>query len=200
MPSSLDVRRLRPAVLLLASLATAAAATSESSAQDPTAPTRKTYSAPTRFFGSLGLGTGTGGLAGLASLSLRTAHGDFTVRFSGSSEGVQIFRPSDEVSDGALLYGRTKEGDSGWIRISAGAGVVERQRVGEPTACFIFVCDYDVERTNDLGLALQVDSGTTPTRRIGLGLSGFANLNRSGSFGGVAVSLHFGRVSRRLPG
>jgi hypothetical protein len=199
MLSFVAIPSLRLATLLGASLVAGAVA-SEISAQDAAAPARETATAPVRFFGSLGIGAGTEGLAGLASLSLRTGLGDFTARFSGSSDGVQLFRPSDDVSDAALLYGRTREGDSGWIRLSAGPAVVERQQVGVPTTCVLFFCDYDVERTSTFGLALQVDSGTAPTRRLGIGLSGFASVNSLGSFAGVAVSLHIGRVGRRSPG
>jgi hypothetical protein len=150
-----------------------------------------------RIVGSFGMGVGSDGGAGLLALALRTGAGDFIGRSAATFEFVNIFGPSEDVTDVALLFGRLHEGDSGWIRLAAGPAYVEHRRSGDPVECVLFFCAYEMHRSSTFGLALQADGALRPRRTLGLGVSAFANLNGSHPFVGGVVTLHIGRVSRR---
>ena len=149
-----------------------------------------------RVFGSLGLGWGSEGGAGLLALSLRTAGGDFIVRTAGTFDPAPLFGRSEDIADVALLYGRLHEGTSGWVRLAAGPSYVESRRDGDVEECVFFFCTYEEERSGAFGLALQAEGALRPRRTLGIGVSGFANVNRTYSFVGATLTLHIGRVSR----
>lgn len=146
-----------------------------------------------RVFGSFGVGVGSEGGAGLMSLSVRTQSGDFIVR-TASTFNVDLFGPSREVADLALMYGRLHEGGSGWLRLAAGPSYVDSRRDGEIESCAFFFCSYEDDRSQGFGVAVQVEGALRPRRTLGIGVSGFANLGAH-SFGGATVTLHIGRVS-----
>jgi hypothetical protein len=64
----------------------------------------------------------------------------------------------------------------------------------DPTACFLFFCDYDWVRSSTAGLAGQVDLVWAPFSAFGLGLTGLGNVNSLRSFAALTFSVHVGRV------
>jgi hypothetical protein len=150
-----------------------------------------------RFSGSFGLGYGSEGGAGLFSLALRTAAGDFIARSAGTFDLAPGFGRTQDLTDVGLLYGRLSESRSRWVRIAAGPSYMERRRDGDVLECAFIFCLYEQERSQGMGLAIQLEGALRPRRTLGIGLSSFANLNRVQTFAGVTLSLHIGRVSRR---
>jgi hypothetical protein len=147
-----------------------------------------------RVSGSLGGGVGSYDFAGQLSLSLSTAAGDFILRTAGTEEFVIFSGPPQTADDLAVLYGRRASGSRGWVRAAAGPAWVSSGRHTDVSTCGLFVCEYEMETSSTLGLALQVDAVWTITRSFGLGVGGFADLNSGASFTGLTFNIHFGRL------
>jgi hypothetical protein len=95
----------------------------------------------------------------------------------------------DGFTDYGLLYGRATRaaGERHLLGAALGVSVVDGCRGGG-----IFSDCRDVSAV--IGLPLELQAFWRPGKLVGLGVYGFANLNRSQSFAGVTVSLQVGRL------
>jgi hypothetical protein len=95
----------------------------------------------------------------------------------------------DGFTDYALLYGRATQdaGDRYQLGAAVGVALVDGCRGGG-----VFDSCRDVSTV--VGLPLEVQAFWRPGRVVGLGVYGFANINRSQSFAGLTVSLQVGRL------
>jgi len=95
----------------------------------------------------------------------------------------------DGFVDYGLLYGRATRGagEHHLLAIAAGVAVVDGCRGGG-----IFSDCRDVSAV--IGLPLEFQASYRPGKLIGIGLYGFANLNRMRSFGGLTLGLQVGRL------
>lgn len=145
-----------------------------------------------------GLGVGVGTLPSeastfAASLSLtyqRRSH-LFSARAAGA--GDPVFGPY--LHDIGVLYGRAFPVGRRAVSLAAGVGVV----VGDFDAFCIAVgyassCAGNRREELDatLGVPLAVQLHSLSTRFVDVGLYGFANLNRTGTFGGVLLHARLG--------
>lgn len=159
------------AILLLVSLPADAAS------QSPDVPSRD------RFWVSGGLGGGSEGWGVSANVAFQHRSHLFSLRWAATTGF------DDAVSDVALLYGYATPTSS---RNHAGAAI--GIAIVEP--CF----DSDglfsscIEQRTVLGLPIEAQLAWLPAKSLGIGLYGFGNINRIRSFGGVTLSLQFGRV------
>lgn len=95
----------------------------------------------------------------------------------------------DEITDYGLLYGRATRaaGERYQLGAALGVAVVDGCRGGG-----VFSGCQDVSAV--IGLPLELQAFWRPGKTVGLGLYGFANLNRSRSFAGLTLSLQVGRL------
>jgi hypothetical protein len=162
------------------------------------APTLDSAAAPSNVgvLFSGGFGLGTQGMAGLFSLSVHGPADAFIARTAAAFE-FTLFTPGDEATDIAVLYGRHTRREGAWARIAGGPALVRTTRPGEPYDCALFFCNYLLEESTTVGLALQADAVWTPARAFGVGVTAFGNVNSEMPFGGMILSLHFGAVGNR---
>ena len=147
-----------------------------------------------RPIASLGLGVGTLGFAGYASIGLQTPIGEIMLRGSGTTDldfQASVVDSSDDVS---LLYGqRVSLGPRAWLRIAAGPGRVKTevrgQRHVERTE-WSYRSWTDREESDAVGLAYQVEVAWR-VGRGSVGLGAFGNVNGDRSFSGFALGVHF---------
>lgn len=140
----------------------------------------------------LGGGIGTGGagsgpLRGLAltvGLSLTYQPGSILV----SSRAASIWNPirGDLIGDIGLLVGLGTRGRRGHLSLAAGPALVggNLRVFGRKSKSF----------SSRPGAAFQAQALGLPFESIGLGLTGFANLNSRQSFGGVMLTLAIGQL------
>jgi hypothetical protein len=136
---------------------------------------------------SVGLGVGTEDAAGHAALAY--VHGPhlFAIRAAATSG---LF--DDGFGDLALLYGRATRSDNGRARASLGAGMSLVDGCIEPGEGSLF--GDCVNQKTVVGFPIEAQLAWLPAKGLGVGLYGFADLNRIRSFGGVTLGLQIGRV------
>lgn len=166
------------------------------SAQENPRPQTSVSEASSGVFGTLALGVASPGLGGVLSLSVHSSRNAFILRSSAAS-AFTIFSPSDSTEDFAFLFGRVHERERGWLRAAVGPSLVRVIRYGRGYDCAFTFCSYDSEASYHAGLALQAEAVWTPVIALGLGLTGFANVNGEFSYAGLALGVHLGRVRRR---
>jgi hypothetical protein len=95
----------------------------------------------------------------------------------------------DGFTDYALLYGRATRGAEERHMLSAALGMAVVD--GCESDGFLGGCQGV---STVIGLPLEIQAFWRPGKVVGLGLYGFANLNKSRSFAGLTVSLQVGRL------
>ncbi len=128
-----------------------------------------------------GLGVSSANLGGLAAASV--AMGRHLISSRASFIASDFEGGEEESFDVALLYGR-QLGRGGSFRPSASAGVGYVKCEG---------CNAG-RNASAVGLALSLEAALWPTKLAGIGIHGFGNLNSIGSFAGLALTVHFGRL------
>ncbi len=121
------------------------------------------------------------GVAGELSLTYQPRTWLLTARMSAVTGIVD-----DTAGDIALLFGVGTRGRKGHLSLAAGPVLAE----GAPSA----LDGLDQDMGTVFGLGLQIQALTVPFEGFGFGLTGFANLNRQRSFGGLGLTLAFGRL------
>lgn len=139
-----------------------------------------------RFWVNAGIGVGTPDLAGIASASYQFS-GSNLLSLRGTVAG-EIF--GDELWDIGLLYGRATTAQDYHASISAGLAVMG----GSRSSGGLFSDTPREEISRQIGFPIGGQLLWLPSRFIGLGLSGFANLNEERSFAGLAFSLQIGKL------
>lgn len=139
-----------------------------------------------RFWVNAGIGVGTPGISGIASASYQFL-GSNLLSLRGAVTG-ELF--GDELWDIGLLYGGATTAQGYHASISAGLAVMG----GSRSSGGLF---SDTPRENisrQIGFPIGGQLFWLPSRFMGLGLSGFANLNEERSFAGLAFSLQIGKL------
>ncbi|WP_211483060.1 hypothetical protein [Fodinibius roseus] len=138
------------------------------------------------FWINAGIGVGTPGIAGIASASYQFL-GSNLLSLRGAITG-ELF--GDELWDIGLLYGRATTAQDYHASISAGLAVMG----GSRSSGGLFSDTPREEVSRQVGFPIGGQLFWLPSRFIGLGLSGFANLNGERSFAGLAFSLQIGKL------
>ena len=136
------------------------------------------------FWVGVGGGVGSEGVGANVNASYQFGANVISLRNSATS-GLY----SDGFWDFALLYGRAARGTGKRYHAAAALGlaVVDGCRGGD-----LFTACRDVSAA--VGLPLEVQVFWRPGSLVGLGLYGFANLNRARSFAGLTLGLQLGRL------
>lgn len=132
---------------------------------------------------SVGLGVGSIGAAGHAAGAVDYRGNLFTVRYATASE---LF--GDDFWDAGLLYGRSLRKRQTYASLSAGVGVAGGTHGSG------FLGTNTTPKPHRFTVPLEAQVGWRPTSFLGLALTLFGSLNKSGSFGGATVDLHFGKL------
>jgi hypothetical protein len=155
--------------------------TGEAALQDPSPITRR----DTYWLG-VGLGAGSEDFAAQANASYQFGANLISLRIA-STAG--LF--DTELTDYGILYGRATRGPRDRHILAIAAGVALVDGCGGGGSGFLGGCR---DQSTVIGLPLEVQASYRPGKLLGIGLYGFANLNRRRSFGGVALGLQVGRL------
>lgn len=139
-----------------------------------------------RFWVNAGIGVGSPGMAGIVSTSYQFS-GSNLLTLRGAVTG-EIF--GDEFWDIGLLYGQATTAQDYHASISAGIAVMG----GSRSTGGLFSDTPRNVITRQFGFPIEGLLFWHPSKFIGLGLSGFANINGERSFTGLAFSLQFGKL------
>ena len=180
--SSVPGSRLCLTALLLLGSTTGASTVVAQSAPNPRPRDRVWVSGG---FGSGRTGGGPLGAVGLAS-GLSITYQPGPVLFTTRIAGVWNFLQGDLVGDVGLLVGLGTRGRRSHASISVGPALTGgnlRTFWGDSTSF-----------SSRLGAAFQVQVLALPFTTMGVGITGFANLNSHQSFGGLMISFAVGQV------
>lgn len=168
--------RVRPAWIAIAALSIVLEV---ASAQEPAAITRR----DTYWLGA-GIGAGSEDFGGQLNTSYQFGANLISFRVA-STAG--LF--DDGFTDYGLLYGQATRGaeDRHLLGAAMGMALVDGCEGGG-----VFSDCQDLSTV--VGLPLEVQAFWRPGKVVGLGVYGFANLNRIRSFAGLTVALHVGRL------
>lgn len=134
-----------------------------------------------------GLGVGSEDFAGSANLSLQLGPHLFSLRVAGTAG---LF--DDGFGDVALLYGRATRDVESRYRAGLALGIAAADGCETPGAGALFsTCE---DRRTVVGLPIEAQLVWLPAEFLGIGLYGFADLNRNRSFAGLTLTLQFGDV------
>lgn len=151
-------------------------------AQDDSITINKKY-----YWLNLGIGAGTVGEEGGAMAANFSYHFDknlLSLRAVGNGE---LFGKT--MSDYGFLYGRSLQQNSLFVSVGAGLALVEGS-----ISQGLFSTKKPEKIGPTIGLPLEVQLFFRPTRFLGIGLYGFANLNSEETFVGATISLQFGKL------
>ncbi len=129
-----------------------------------------------------GIGTtfGNGSAALTVGLSIQFNKHLFTLR------AYRVAEVFDNFYDIGLLYGRATSTRSFQFSLAAGLSLVKGEqgvRVSE---------GISVEEFSTIGIPIELQANWELTNFIGLGITGFANLNPAQSFAGITINLLIG--------
>ncbi|MBA3559074.1 MAG: hypothetical protein H0W30_10780 [Gemmatimonadaceae bacterium] len=134
-----------------------------------------------------GLGRATGGVAGVLGVDALKRQHLISVRAVAVTTG-NLFSPGDEYWDAALLYGRALQRPRSIITASSGLGVTGRKHreglFGGP----------GTRAPTTISLPFAARASWRPLSFLGLGIYGFANVNKEKSFVGAATVIELGRL------
>jgi hypothetical protein len=131
-----------------------------------------------------GLGEDEGGLSGGLSLSYCKGSNLFSIRWVENTEfKLDLWGysgPPDEVWDVGVLYGRVAKASYGLASISGGIGLVGMS--------------HNEILSYRMGIPIEGQLFWTPISILGIGISGFVNINSEKSFLGALLCLQIGRL------
>jgi hypothetical protein len=129
-----------------------------------------------------GLGAGSHDFAGHLNLSYQTGANLFSFRTAGTAG---IF--SDGFGDLALLYGRATRAPARYQASAAlGIAVADGCEGGGLGGCR--------NKPSVIGFPVETQVSWRPSRFLGVGLYGFADINHLRSFAGVTLGIQLGRL------
>lgn len=94
----------------------------------------------------------------------------------------------DDLTDFGFLYGRVISTESFQFSYAAGLAIVTGYRSEG------LFDNTSEEISPTIGIPIGLQANWEPTSFIGLGISGFANLNPKQSFAGLTLSLQLGKL------
>lgn len=142
---------------------------------------------PDMFWITGGLGVGSEDFAGTAGISYQHGAHLFSLRVAATAG---LF--DDGFGDVAMLYGRTTRATGSKYRLGAAAGISAADGcVTEGPGSLFSSCQ---DRPTVIGFPLEAHVTWLPAEAFGIGLYGFADVNRIRSFAGVTLSIQLGKL------
>lgn len=94
----------------------------------------------------------------------------------------------EDLYDIGLLYGRAISTESAQFSYAAGLSLVKGEKG------VIVSNGITAERISTIGIPIELQANWELTNFIGLGITGFVNLNRAQSFAGITINLLIGKL------
>jgi hypothetical protein len=150
-----------------------------------------------------GLGGSSFGISPGVCLSYRNRGNLISIRFIYNEEiNLQIFgpgpSPSESVWDLGALYGRNAKTLHGLASVSGGVSLVGGVRRGRYLSnsggWWSSTDSYEKLTFLTVGVPIEVQLFWTPLSSLGIGIYGFANLNRQKSFAGALLCVQIGKL------
>ena len=138
-----------------------------------------------------GVGRASVGPALGLGLSYRSGSHIASARLLGGGP-FDLFGPGygTDVAEISFMYGRAGGGALGGRSISAGVGLVSGEHRREGGRFSPQVEEFGPT----VGIPIEAQFIFSPIRFLGVGVTGFANLNTEASFAGALLSLHLGKL------
>ncbi len=148
-----------------------------------------------KHFYWINAGLGGPGIAGGLSLNFQYHQRIITLRtFYHASEDTGFFgTPAQSASDLSLLYGTTHRGRVFFASVAAALGMVSGTHRGRMINSGWFGPDYELDYYDTVGIPLETQL-FWQCRHVGLGVTGFANLNLEHSYGGILFCIQLGKL------
>lgn len=158
------------------------------------------------FWMNCGIGSGikrsSAGLAYGGNISYQFGNNLTSIRLIYTAEeqwGNSLYKnePYENFWDVGILYGRNLKDERDFISISAGiaivGGVKRGQHWGGVYNGNLIIQYYEKVPFLTIGIPIQFQIVKIPTPFWGLGVTGFANVNRKNTFVGILISSAFGK-------
>ncbi len=149
-----------------------------------------------RYWINAGIGAASSGIAADAGISvpigpaLLTLHVAYTEEFKLLGPA-----PAENAWDIGLMGGIFRENRFWFVSGSAGVSIVSVRRRGElQSSSGWFSASYSSTVSTTVGIPAEVQLFWTPIEFLGIGLTGFGNLNPEKSYAGVMLMLRVGRL------
>jgi hypothetical protein len=154
--------------------------------------------ADSNYWVDLEIGSSSAGFAEGLGISYQTNNRLISVRvISNSKYGESIGGGNttpESILDVGALYGLISKRPFGYVSISAGLGLVSGKIHGEYLGNINWINTYEEKKVLTFGIPLEAQFFLTPFRRVGVGVSAFADLNPKRTFGGMMLCLQIGKL------
>lgn len=146
----------------------------------------------------LGVGGSSSGFAEGLGISYQTNNNLISVRLIsnskyGESVGGGNTTPESILEIGAL-YGLISKRPFGYVSLSGGLGLVSGKIHGEYLGNINWINTYEQRKVLTFGIPLEAQFFLTPFRKVGVGVSTFADINPKRTFGGIMLCLQIGKL------
>jgi hypothetical protein len=133
------------------------------------------------------------GMAGGIIFSYQTGRNLISTRLIYNAE-LNLFGFSESIWDFGVLYGINSKSSRGLASISGGVGIVQGVRKGKLIKYGWLYSEYEELAFSTIGIPLEIQLFATPFSHVGIGIYGFANLNREKSFAGAMLCVVIGKL------
>lgn len=118
-----------------------------------------------------------------------------SIRSVYNDEMLPLFaHPHENFWDVGILYGRNIKTENKFTSIEIGIGVTSGVKRGRKLYQYFLSAWYERLYYITIGIPIECQLLWMPTSFWGMSITGFANLNRKNSFGGILFSIPFGKL------
>jgi len=145
---------------------------------------------------NLGIGGSSYGFSagGNASFQIKNTVGSFRII---CNEELSFFKTPNKLWDIGFMYGLISKKERSLASISAGIGIISSSERGRELSCdgngWFSSCEYQMSNNITIGIPIEAQLFLTG-KYIGIGISGFANINSESSYAGALLCLQFGEL------
>ena len=157
------------------------------------------HDSPKFFWAHSGGGLGSYALAFSGGVTYQSGDHLIAFNFNGTTEfNILGPSPTEETFDYAFLYGRALVTHRVSFGVFAGisyvSSVVRGEKLAGSATPFIQIDKYERLESHAIGFPIRAQYVSVISPVFGIGLAAFGDLNRAKSFGGVVLSLNFGKL------
>ena len=143
---------------------------------------------------NIGIGGGSEGISTGINASYQNNNSIISIRYIYNEEFIVLFSSHKyKIRDLGILYGLSVKKPKGFASISAGISYVGYNGRGSVISCsgnwLLSSCTYEELNYSTIGIPIETQLFLT-RKRVGIGIYGFANLNKVNSFTGALLCMH----------
>lgn len=147
------------------------------------------------LWGTIAGGRSNIGLGASFSLNFRLNKNVFTIQFQGAEEFAILDKKLESIEETSLLYGRLFQLGNTSLIISTGiSSIYGMKKFQYLHQNYTYLDDY--KEFTAIGLPIKLHYSIFSNSSFGLGLEGFANLNKERSACGASLVLRIGRIKK----